>query len=418
MSDVEFIAKCILLILYISLFVFCFSRSRLFSIYTFLFVYHVGVLASIVLIDHFDFNSLIFVGNKNNAFYLFYLFALVSMAFVFLITRNHDRWVMGLPRKAAGLFYVAILIMALPLLIARFKGAEIDRFDAYASLPFPWLFSVLSVLISGLFVFALLSARDDRERMLACAAMMMSNYSVGAEFGSFIEVLLWLFVSKRVCSGSIPKAYYLAGALVAIGAIAYKISSLSTTDVTFLGRFAMQGEMFYSLLNTRFPDGFVDADALAKYASTFFSVETYRTNADYGFGRLMVELAGSTAYLAIDENVRFTAGYPATVMYHSNYAVAMILNIVFLYIYVKIFVRLFFQILRRHGALLFALYFKVFIIVGWEFLMMGDYGQIKFKLLALLFLILAYMLASELWAPSKSTIPERGKALATPQHVL
>jgi hypothetical protein len=222
--------------------------------------------------------------------------------------------------------------------------------------------------------------------------------------------MLWLFVATRVRGETISKQYFAIGALAIVAAVAYKASALSSTDVTFVGRMALQGEVFYALLNTKFPEGFVDTNALAKYASAFFSMDTYRTTADYGFGRLMYVLMGPDAYAYIDDNVRLTAGYPATIIYHANYVVAMIVNFLLLFLFVRIFVRSLFQILRMRMAIPFVLYYKIYMIFGFELLVMGDYGQLRFKALGLLLLIMLYAFATDLWrrsgSPPVSPTPE------------
>jgi len=383
--------EIVLLSAYGLLFLRYWKQSNLFSIYLLMFISHVGILVSLLLIDNFNFDVEIVIERKNSAFFLFYLFAVISMVFFYYLVQRHREWVIGLPRRFAALFYISALVLAIPLLVLRLKGAAIDRFEVYSLLPMPYAFSTLHAFVNGFFVFAILSAGSDRSRIAAGASMALLNYAVGAEFGAFLEIIVWFLIAKRIRGESISRAHYAAGIVLFVSAVIYKSMLLEAKDIAFLARVAMQGETFYEVLNVKLPSGFIDANALIAYVSNFFSLGTYNTTAEYGFGRLMYVLLGSDAHGYLEHNVRLTAGYPAIFVYHFNYAVALALNFMFILIYVEVFLRLLFVVLRRHGAIVFSFYYKLFLIFAAEFLAMGDYGQIRMKFLVYLLLLVVYV---------------------------
>lgn len=382
-------------LLYGLLFVTLYRRNRYFSTYL-LFVYnHFAILCSIILISN---NPGIPLNvdmqpEGGTAFFLFYVFAIFTMLIYFFLIKLMNP---AFQRRTISPFYLAILALmfCLPIISAQMRGADINRFNLYEHMPVPILFGLADMALIGLFVYSTINAATTYYRLICSLIMVAVSVMKGAEFGSFIWIIMFYFIAKRLNDETISKREITTMIATFAAAVIYKQFSYGfDNELTVILRFAMQGEIFTAITQSNIIDPMAASIAFSKYLGSFFAVDTFRTTTDFGFGHLMYFLMGEGALQMLEDNVVLSSGYPATLIYHTNYLVgAFLLNALVYFVYVFVILRLFFILLSKHHPIIFILFYKSMVLFQGEILLMGEYGLFNFKLIVAIVVILLLML--------------------------
>ena len=207
----------------------------------------------------------------------------------------------------------------------------------------------------------------------------------GSQFGAFTFATIWFFVAFVIEERKFNLRWSLL--LIALLFVPYTIKVFSFDDITFFyQRVILQGHVFWGTINLLIQNGpNPDYSGFAKNYNDFFS-GFQMGNIEYGFGKLMADVSPQFAEMYLKAGVRFTAGYPAILIYHFGPVAGILFHLLFTYIYfyaIQYIVYCF-----KYRDVIFSYIIYLMFMIYSDFMIMGEYAHFRVKFLIKVIIVL------------------------------
>ena len=384
------IIKILFMLSYIGVFFYLIRKKKQTVLFATIVIINLGVMLSLILIEFglFIYEQQI-SGYENNSFYIFYFFSLSSLLLFYFLSKNKSILMAIQNSKKKRLFLPIAVTFIAVLLYSISKNPDYTRFDIFDG-PFKMLFVRIEYIFIFIFIYSLFRTKSLNQKFIYLIIFWILMFMRGSQFGAFMIALIWFFMAYYLQDGKIHLKWIPIFSLLII--IPFYIK-LSMTDLAYVGqRIIMEGHVFWGTINVFNQQGInLDFSGFFNNYNDLFS-GFQQGNIDYGFGKLMYAVSPHFAEMLLGAGVRFSAGYPAILIYHFGLYFGFLLHLFFTYLFY-----LFIQYLVycfKYRDVFYSYIIYMFFMIYSDFLIQGEYAHFRFKFLIkigiLLFVLFLY----------------------------
>jgi len=347
---------------------------------------NVGVLVSLILIEMglYITEQRVF-GFQNGAFFIYSLFSYMGLITFFTFSKITETGNFNFLSKPKKLFLPIYILFALIIFLAFLKNPDFNRFNIFDG-PFKMTLVRIENIFFFLFLYSLFRKKHINEKIVIYVFYCIIMFARGSQFGAFLIAGLWFFMSLKIDEIKIRPKYYIL--LIVFSALPFAIKIYSNDISYSLMRMVLQGHVFWGTVNI-FNESGANPDFsgfISNFNDLFSSFQM--GNINYGFGKLMKEVSPQFGEMYMEGGVRFSAGYPAILIYHFGYLSGLFLHLFFTITYfylINFMIKCF-----KYKDVFFSYFYYLIFIVYSDLLIMGEYAHFRLKFLiklGILFLI-------------------------------
>jgi hypothetical protein len=323
-------------------------------------------------------------GFQNGATFFYTLFSLSS---IYVLYRySHLTSFEKIQSKSTLLLYFIFYApLAITLVYIRLTNPDVTRFNIYSDTGI-WerYLNYYNVAFNVVFFYCCVKEESNRTRLIYLTSALLIEVIRLGEFGALLEFVM-LYISSSIirnndCSKVHLLRYFLLLTFTVIIAGIYKFSN-SSIDVLLaaLNRVVLQAHLFWGVLN-------IEGESLVSFLQKFFISATKfvvtRPDTSYGLGALMEAVSYDIADQFLEDGVRFSGGYPSTLIYYLGIPLAFFSNILITIIFVT-YVKIYIKIINRYHVIVAIAYYKLSHLVFVDFAMSGQLWGLNGKTIIL-----------------------------------
>lgn len=379
----EFI-KFSLIIFYLFLFFFFIKKEKRTVLFAIIVFVNLGIMFSLILIEYglFIIEQQQF-GYDNGAFYIFYCFCLVSLILFYYLSLNKSFLNTYFYSRESRVFIPIAIVFSLVLLYCIKLNPNYTRFDIYDG-PLKMFFVRIEYLFSFIFLYSIFRTKNFNKKLLIYFIYCILMFFRGSQFGAFMIASIWLFKTYYLDKGKLNLKWLLIFGVLFLIPFVVKISK---NDMLFIyQRFIMEGHVFWGSINLIEQNG-INLD-FSSFQINYNDLTSgfQQGNVEYGFGKLMHDISPHFAEMYLKMNIRFAAGYPAILIYHFGYIVAIMLHMVFTYLFFLLIQFLVFCFKHKDFFYSYVIY-MIYMIFN-DFIIQGEYSHFRLKFILKIFIVL------------------------------
>ena len=380
----EITIKLSITLAYFSLFLYLISKEKKTAMYSLIIIGSIGVMVSLILIEYgFYITEQRVFGFQNGSFYIYSLYSYLGLIFFFILSKNNKGSFFNSNSKRKVLFLPVSLIFLAILIFSITQNPSYNRANIFDG-PFKMTFVRFENIFFFIFIYSMIRKHKLKEKLIVyffyCALMFIR----GSQFGAFMIAALWLFMSIQLDGRKINFKWYIL--LFCLAVIPFIIKIYNNDIPYILSRAVLQGHVFWGTINFIQQNGpELDFSGFFNNYNDLFS-EFQMGNVNYGFGKLMTLVSPQFGEIYLDGGVRFSAGYPAILIYHFGNLTGLFVHLGFICIYFYIFnylIKLF-----KSKDVFYAYFYYLIYNNYTDFMIMGEYAHFRTKFLIKLGLLL------------------------------
>ncbi|MBO8132150.1 MAG: hypothetical protein H0Z29_11715 [Candidatus Marinimicrobia bacterium] len=361
-------------------------------------------------------------GYENGAFYYLYSFLIIALLLI-----NHYSKIITLEinfKNSKKTFYIYSIIYTSLLLYAISRSTSYTRFNIFFSLgPFGVkLMFILTEVYLYLYIYCVFTEKRFTVQLQYFVIYCLIQILRGSQFGGYFQAIIYLVAAMYFHSAILNREifqdikiafnkyrYITTFALLFVGVIGvmiYKIYAIGGLE-NFFKRFVLQGHVFWGTINMA-RSNWLPQFNFSVFINHFFSLGSYSTNIDNGFGRLMYSISPNLSMEMIKHGARFSAGYPAILIFNFGLIFAYFIHIfsTIIYVYVHKFM---INCINNYNIIIFIIAMKLINIYKDEFYFMGEYTGFTIKYLLYLLILYLFILNYKKLRNRNSKVMERSR---------
>ena len=391
------IIKLGLIICYVLLFFYLIKKEKQTVLYAIIVFVNLGIFVSLILIEYgmFIHEQQIF-GFENGAFYIFYLFCLVSLILFHYLSVKKIYLVTHYLSREKRIFIPISILFGFVLLYCIIENPNYTRFDIFDG-PFKMLFVRIEYIFTFAFLYTLFRTRKLNAKLFIYVLFCLLMFMRGSQFGAFMIATIWLFIAYYLGNGKLNIKWFSIFILLALIPFAIKIS---LNDILFIyQRIILEGHVFWGTINLLTQNG-PNLD-FSGFINNFNDLSSgfQQGNIEYGFGKLMFDITPHFAEMSLDAGVRFASGYPAILIYHFGYVVGLLFHLLFTLLFFLVIQFLIYCFKYKDFFYSYVIY-MIYMIVN-DFMIQGEYAHFRGKFLIKIFIVLSVVLIYKIF-PKKN----------------